>query len=67
MTPAPTPAPNARIWAAMTALTHHTGRAANARKFEAVAPAKRTGAPVTLGRVNARKSDAGKRFGSDAK
>lgn len=67
MTPAPTPALNARIWAVVSALTHYTGRAENAREFEAIAPAKCTGAPVILGRVNARESDAGKRCESDAK
>jgi len=49
------------------ALTHHTGAPAIARKFEPVAPGKCTGAPVTLSRANTRKSDANKRFGSDAK
>lgn len=62
-----TPAANASFWAVRNALTHHKGRAAIAREFEAIAAHECTAAPVTLSRVNARESDAGERFESDAK
>jgi hypothetical protein len=67
MTHTTTPARNARKWAAMNALTHHTGRAVNAREFEAIAPADRAVVAMIMGRANACESDAGRTLASDAK